>query len=126
MLSEQLKISSGNTAVIENGSLVVHASVPFDFIFDEADPPLQFRFIVKPVCTKEDCAKTELRKLAGGILQITFSDFPAGTIDNASPEPLCLGFIDDKKLLFSYRIDAHGAEEPYIFHYAWYLEEDQS
>ena len=121
-----MKISSGNAAVIENGSLVVHASVPFDFIFNEASPPLRFRFIVNPVSSKEDSAKTELRKLSGGILQISFSDFPAGAVDNASPEPLCLGIIDDKKLLFSYKIDALAGSEPYIFHYAWYLDEEGS
>lgn len=124
LLSDVLKISSGNARIIENGSLVAHAFVPFDFIFDEVTPPLRFRFIVNPASLKEDHSKTELRKLSGGIFQISFSDFPRGAVDNANPEPLCLGKLEGRELLFSYRIDALAGHEPYIFHYTWYQEVD--
>ncbi|OGV32033.1 MAG: hypothetical protein A2020_13985 [Lentisphaerae bacterium GWF2_45_14] len=118
-----MTISSGDSTVIENGSIVCRSSVPLYFIFEEVSPPPQFRFIINVVDDIKCASKTELRKASGGILQITFLNFPAGAVDNANPEPLCLGNINGKTLFLSYRIDSLGGAEPYIFHYTWYLEE---
>jgi hypothetical protein len=55
------------------------------------------------VCTKEDCAKTELRKLAAAsYTNKLFPIFPQELSITPAPNPSVSAIIDDKKLLFSY------------------------
>jgi hypothetical protein len=118
-----MKLSSGNMEIYATGSLVPAGKRPIEIIFDEAAPPLRFKFDFDNDASPE-MERAQLQKSEDGGLKITFFNFTRG-VDNANPYPLMLGKLHGKNLYFSYRINAIPGDLK-ILNYTWYLGDPQN
>lgn len=103
--------------IYTSGSIVPAGRRPLEMIFDEATPPLRFKFDFD---NDKDggMERTQLQKSDDGAVKIIFFNFNK-SVDNANPYPLLLGKLKGQNLYFSYRINALGDLK--ILNYTWYL-----